>query len=215
RRIPEAHPEWEVLCEVAARARPQSAAKMHFSSTHAIREEISRAIPLYSGIEALSKAGDAIQWGGDRLFADGRFATPDGKAHFSAVALAPRARREGFFTVSTRRGKQFNSMVQRGRDPLTGAGRDDVLMSPKDARALGLAQGHRIRLVSDSGEFLGRVHLAPIQPGNLAVHFPEGTALLANTIDPESGEPDYNAQVRVVKIGRARRRPFSRPAKER
>src|SRR5262249_35011441 len=89
RRIPEAHPEWEVLCEVAARARPQSAAKIHFSSTHAIREEISRAIPLYSGIEALSKAGDAIQWGGDRLFADGRFATTDGKGHSSAVALAP------------------------------------------------------------------------------------------------------------------------------
>jgi molybdopterin-dependent oxidoreductase alpha subunit len=215
RRIPQAHPEWEVLCEVAARARPGSASKIHFSSTHAIREEISRAIPLYAGIEALSKAGDAIQWGGDRLFADGRFATPDGKAHFSAVPLAPRARREGYFTVSTRRGKQFNSMVQRGRDPLTGADRDDVLMSRKDAKALGLAHGRRIRLVSDSGEFLGRVRLARIQPGNLAVHFPEGMTLLANTIDPESGEPDYNAQVRVVRVGRARRRAFSRPAKER
>jgi len=197
RRIPGAHPEWEVLCAVAARARPDAASKIHFSSTHAIREEISRAIPLYAGIEALSKAGDAVQWGGDRLFAGGRFATPDGKARFSAVALAPRAHREGFFRVSTRRGKQFNSMVQRRKDPLTGASREDILMNPEDAKSLGVASGRRIRLVSDSGEFAGRVRLAPIRPGNLAVHFPEGMALLSDTIDPESDEPDYNALVRV------------------
>jgi anaerobic selenocysteine-containing dehydrogenase len=87
-------------------------------------------------------------------------------------------------------------------------------MSPEDAKSLGLASGRRIRLVSDSGEFVGRVLLAPIRPGNLAVHFPEGMALLSDTTDPESGEPDYNASVRVVKLGRAPR-SSSRPEKER
>jgi hypothetical protein len=52
--------------------------------------------------------------------------------------------------------------------------------------------------VSDSGEFRGFVKLAPIKPGNLEVHWPEGLPLLSpSDVDPESGEPDYNAMVRV------------------
>jgi molybdopterin-dependent oxidoreductase alpha subunit len=201
RRIGSARPEWEVFGEVCARVRPQERAKIFFRSTAEIRAEIARAIPLYAGIENLGKAGDSIQWGGETLFADGRFATPDGKAHFAAVRLRSRGRRDGRFFVSTRRGKQFNSMVQRERDPLTGAARDDVLMSAADAGRLSLAEGTAIRLVSDSGDFRGRVKLAAIQPGNLEVHWPEGTSLLsAANVDPESREPDYNALVRVEKV---------------
>ena len=34
--------------------------------------------------------------------------------------------------------------------------------------------------------------------GNLAVHWPEGLSLVdAGLVDPESGEPDYNAVVRL------------------
>jgi predicted molibdopterin-dependent oxidoreductase YjgC len=201
RRISGARPEWEVFGEVAARVHPERGSQIRFSSTQAIRDEIQRAIPLYSGIEALSHGGDSVQWGGARLYADGRFATRDGKAHFSVVALPNRPTRDGVFLVSTRRGKQFNSMVQRDIDPLNGAARDDVLMSADDARALGLSDGDPVRLISDSGEFRARVFVAPIKPGNLAVHFPEGMGLLsADAIDPESQEPDYNAAVRVEKI---------------
>jgi anaerobic selenocysteine-containing dehydrogenase len=99
--------------------------------------------------------------------------------------------------VSTRRGKQFNSMVQRETDPLTGAARHDVLMSREDAEALALADGQAVRLVSESGEFRGTVRVAPIKPGNLAVHWPEGNSLLSDALDQASGEPDYNAWVRV------------------
>jgi predicted molibdopterin-dependent oxidoreductase YjgC len=201
RRIANARPEWEVLCEVAARVRPREAGKIRFASTHAIREEIARAIPLYEGIETLSKPGDQIQWGGERLFSDGRFATPDGKAHFAAVRLKTGSKREGLLFVSTRRGKQFNSMVQRNTDPLTGASREDVLMSERDAGVLRVSDGDPIRLVSEQGEFRGRVRLASIKPGNLEVHWPEGMALLSGeAVDPESGEPDYNAMVRVERL---------------
>jgi molybdopterin-dependent oxidoreductase alpha subunit len=201
RRISGARPEWEVFGEVAARAHPERGSQIRFSSMQAIRDEIHRAIPLYSGIEALSRGGDSVQWGGERLYADGRFATRDGKAHFSVVALPNRPTRNGMFSVSTRRGKQFNSMVQRDIDPLNGAARDDVLMSADDALALGLSDGDPVRLISDSGELRARVFVAPIKPGNLAVHFPEGMGLLsADAIDPESQEPDYNAAVRVEKI---------------
>jgi molybdopterin-dependent oxidoreductase alpha subunit len=201
RRIGSARPEWEVFGEVCARVRPQDAEKICFRSTAEIRAEIARAIPLYAGIENLRQRGDSIQWGGETLFADGRFATPDGKGHFAPVQLPSRRRRDGRFFVSTRRGKQFNSMVQRNLDPLTGAARHDVLMNVADAGGLSLADGAPVRLVSDSGEFRGFVKLAPIKPGNLEVHWPEGMPLLsASEVDPESREPDYNALVRVEKV---------------
>jgi anaerobic selenocysteine-containing dehydrogenase len=71
-------------------------------------------------------------------------------------------------------------------------------MSEEDARRLSFSDGTSVRLVSDSGEFRGFVKLAPIKPGNLEVHWPEGLPLLSpSDVDPESGEPDYNAMVRV------------------
>jgi predicted molibdopterin-dependent oxidoreductase YjgC len=201
RRIGSARPEWEVFGEVCGRVRPGEAEKMRFRSTSEIRKEIARAIPLYAGIEALAKQGDSLQWGGESLYSDGRFVTPDGRAHFAPVALPPRKSRDGLFLVSTRRGKQFNSMVQRDRDPLTGASRHDVLMSAADAGRLSFPDGTPIRLISESGEFRGFVKLAPIKPGNLEVHWPEGTALLSPAdVDPESREPDYNALARVEKV---------------
>jgi predicted molibdopterin-dependent oxidoreductase YjgC len=201
RRIGSARPEWEVFGEVAARVRPQASEKVRFGSTAEIRAEIARAIPLYAGIEKLSKKGDSVQWGGETLFADGRFATADGKARFAAVALPKRPARDGRFLVSTRRGKQFNSMVQRQVDPLTGAARHDVFMSAGDAGKLSLSNGSPVRLVSETGEFRGIVKVVPIRSGNLEVHWPEGNALLSSSeVDPESGEPDYNALVRVEKL---------------
>jgi molybdopterin-dependent oxidoreductase alpha subunit len=197
RRIGSARPEWEVLLDVAARARPGGEGKIRSASTQDLRREMARALPLYAGLESLCAAGDAFQWGGPTLYADGRFATPDGKARFAAVALPERPGRDGFYTVSTRRGKQFNSMVQHDRDPLTGAGRQDVLMSAEDASRLGLADGSAVRLLSACGQFRGRVRLSPIKPGNLEVHWPEGMPLLSDAVDTGSGEPDYNALVRV------------------
>lgn len=196
-----ARPEWEVLGEVAARVRPDRAQAVRFASSQAIREEIGRAVPLYAGIEKLRERGQQFQWGGPRLYADGRFATPDGKARFSCVTGPEREPRDDAFHVSTRRGKQFNSMVQRDVDPLTGAGRDDVLMAAEDAGRLGLATGDRIRLTSRSGSYDGRVFVAPIKAGNLAVHWPEGNVLLSrDAIDRASREPDYNAVVRLTKL---------------
>jgi len=198
RRIGSAKPEWEVFAEVCARVRPVDAEKIRFASTAEIRAEIARAVPLYAGIENLEKLGDSVQWGDETLYRGGRFATSDGKAHFAPTSLPSRKPLDGRFLVSTRRGKQFNSMVQRQVDPLTDASRHDVLMSAVDAGRLSLADGAGVRLVSNDGEFRGFVKVAPIKPGNLEVHWPEGLPLLSPTeIDPESREPDYNALVRV------------------
>ncbi len=197
RRIGAARPEWWAITEAVARARPDAAGRLRFTGTAAIRDEIARAVPLYDGIQRLSAKGDQVQWGGRHLYADGRFATPDGKAHFMPASPRGRTRPDGAFFVSTRRGKQFNSMVQHHVDPLTGAGRDAVFISASDAERLGLAEGVPIRVSSAHGCYEGRVFRAPIKAGNLEVHWPEGNALLGPEIDPDSKEPDFNAVVTV------------------
>jgi molybdopterin-dependent oxidoreductase alpha subunit len=201
-RLGSAKCEWEVFGEVAARVRPELAGKVLFKSTQQIRDEISKAIPLYAGIEKLAKEGDSFQWGGPRLFADGQFATADGKAHFSCVASKARRPGEGMFHVSTRRGKQFNAMVWRDHDPLTGASREDILISREDAERLGLRDRDRIRLISQAGSFIGRVKIDRIKSGNLEVHWPEGNVLLSREeVDLASREPDYNALVSLERAG--------------
>ncbi|RIL03977.1 MAG: formate dehydrogenase [Proteobacteria bacterium] len=211
RRIGEARSEWQVLCELVARVDPAAGEVFGFADAAEIRAEIARAVPAYDGIQHLRAKGDHVQWGGARLCErDGRphFATPDGRAHAAPVPLdtslfegdgaAHSARR---FRVSTRRGKQFNSMVWDDVDPLTGAARDEVLMAAEDAAALGLAEGRRVRLVSDSGAMEARVKIAPILPRNLQVHWPEGNALIRRgRVDPRCGEPDYNAAVEVTPL---------------
>jgi molybdopterin-dependent oxidoreductase alpha subunit len=201
RRIGSAKAEWEVFGEVAARVRPELASKVRFESSQAIRDEVARSVPLYAGIERLRSRGDQFQWGGPLLFENGAFATPTGKAHFSIPATHARETDERLFHVSTRRGKQFNSMVQHDVDPLNGAGRDAVLIAAQDAARLGIADGDRVRLTSPAGAFTGRAHIDAMKPGNLEVHWPEANALLSSgKVDPLSREPDYNALVRVERL---------------
>jgi molybdopterin-dependent oxidoreductase alpha subunit len=196
-RIGEARAEWQVFGDIAAAVRGDRAGS--FDDAQAIRDEIERCVPSYAGIAALRGTGDAVQWGGRHLCVDGRFPTPDGRARFSVVDVPDTTLAPGEFRVSTRRGKQFNSMVQRQTDPLTGARRDAVFMSPADAASLGLADGDRVVLRSATGAFDGRVRIARMAPRNLAVFWPEGNTLISgDVVATDGGVPDYNAIVRVA-----------------
>ncbi len=209
RRIGEARPEWEIYLELARRVRPDLADKLKFNGTQAIREEIAQVVPMYDGIQTLRATGDQVQYGGPHLCADWRFDTPDGKAHFMPVQLPDNEVPDGMFAVASRRGKQFNTMVHSSRDAITGAVRDAIFMNPGDANHLGLAEGERVLLRSDSGSYQGHVHLAPVKPRNLQVHWPEGNVLFDYSRRSTASEvPDYNTFVRVeqaadsVQVGR-------------
>jgi predicted molibdopterin-dependent oxidoreductase YjgC len=205
RRIGEARPEWEVYLDLARRVKPELADRLTFTGTQAIREEIARVVPMYDGIQHLRKTGDQVQYGGEHLCAGWIFDTKDGKAHFSDVPLPDIDVPEGMFAVSTRRGKQFNSMVHEKKDAITGAGRDAIMMNPADAKTLGLRDGDQIVLRNEVGEYHGRVHLAPVKPRNLQVHWPEGNVILDHTLrSSESHVPDYNALVRIERDAESR-----------
>ncbi|MGH2830261.1 MAG: FdhF/YdeP family oxidoreductase [Actinomycetota bacterium] len=192
----EARSEWEIFMHAASAARPDRAALIRFDSGAAIRAEIARAVPFYAGIERLARKGDHVQWGGRLLCEGGAFQTPDGRARFAGVAPPESRLSDGAFLLSTRRGKQFNSMIHRARDPLTGAGREDVFVARGDADRLGLAHGDPVLVRSAEGSYRGRVKIAAIRPRNVQVHWPESQALLARgRRDPECGVPDYNAVV--------------------
>ena len=208
--VGEARCEWKILRELAAMTHPERAHLLHAENGWKLREEIARVVPLYEGIQHLSKIGDAIQYGGPRLCEGGHFQTPDGRAHFKSIALPPESleplgfdRKEGppRFLVSTRRGKQFNTLIYAETDPLTGAPRDAVFIHPEDATRLQLARGDRIRLKNPTGTFEGTVFPVEIAVGNLQVHWPEGNVLLpTGRTDPIGGVPDYNAWVEIERL---------------
>jgi len=200
-RVAEARPEWEVFLELARRVRPDLADKLQFENTATIRAEIARVVPQYAGIQHLKEAGDQFQYGGAHLCFGWKFPTPDGKAHFSPLCPAEKPELpEGEFWVATRRGKQFNSMVQERKDAITGAVREAILINPADAERLGLKAGDRVLLKNEAGEYRGNIYTAPMTPGNLQVHWPEGNVLLDKDRRSLEGVPDYNARVRLEKI---------------
>jgi anaerobic selenocysteine-containing dehydrogenase len=100
--------------------------------------------------------------------------------------------------LSTRRGKQFNTMVLATRDPLTGAGRDAVFLAETDATARRLRDGDPVVVRSPHGELRGHVHVAALRAGNVQVYFPEGNVLLALGRRGASGAPDYTTEVEVL-----------------
>jgi molybdopterin-dependent oxidoreductase alpha subunit len=229
RQVGEARAEWKILRDIAAATYPERAHLLGCETGWKMREEIARVVPFYDGIQNLRAIGDAIQYGGPHLCANFKFATPDGKAHFRAVPLPKNGMHEvertvpglrsapdeggpstaspnetngsPLFKVSTRRGKQFNSLIYAEIDPLNGAPRDAVLMNPEDAAHLNLIQNDRIALTNDLGRYEGRVFLAPIARGNIQVHWPEGNVIIRRgVVEPASGVPDYNARARIEKI---------------
>ncbi|MBD2247094.1 FdhF/YdeP family oxidoreductase [Nostoc sp. FACHB-888] len=199
-RIGETRPEWEVFLELARRVKPDLADKLAFADTAAIRQEIAQVVPQYAGIQHLQQAGDQFQYGGSHLCFGWNFPTADGKAHFGVLLPRQRELPEGYFLLATRRGKQFNSMVQERKDAITGAMREAVLMNATDAAQLGLKDRDRVLLKNDLGELFCQVYIAPIQSGNLQVHWPEGNVLLDKSKRSLEGVPDYNAIVRLEKI---------------
>lgn len=200
-RVGETMAEWEIPVLIGRKTMPNGDKLFPFNDTQAIREEMARVMPIYQGIEKLTKEGDQLQWGGPYLYKEGFSAMPGNRALFTALDPPDRRAVEGKFYLATRRGKQFNSMTFGTTDRLMGTARRDIIfISPEDAERQGLRDGDRVVLRTGIGEMKAIVKLDPVKSGTLQAYWPEANVLISRRPDPVSGEPDYNAEVWIEKL---------------
>ncbi|MDQ4096622.1 MAG: nitrate reductase [Actinomycetota bacterium] len=168
----------------------------------------------YSGItwERIEAAG-GVQWpcrpdteepaGEPRLYTDGRFPTPSGKARIWCVSPEP---------ITDAPDRHFPFLLNTGRTvehwhTRTKTGRVDILeklapeawveVNPVDAERLGLRSGDRVSVVSRRGA-IDRITVrvtSVVRPGEVFVpfHYDEACAnrLTIDEFDPISREPNY------------------------
>lgn len=84
-KIGKALPEWEIPALIGRKSMPNGDKLFAFDDSQAIREEMSRVMPIYQGVEKLTKEGDQLQWGGPQLYRDGFTAMPNNRARFTAL----------------------------------------------------------------------------------------------------------------------------------
>ncbi|MCF6410843.1 FdhF/YdeP family oxidoreductase [Pseudalkalibacillus salsuginis] len=199
-RIAEARSEWEIYIDLAKRVKPEQANLIDVKDAQSIREEIANAAPNYDGIQHLKEKGDVFQWGGAWLCEDGVCPTPDGKGNLIVTDIPEVRKAEGLFYVTTRRGKQFNSMIYSDHDPFNQAERYDVLMNEEDGKKYGIRQGEAIVVYNKFGLFHGKARFVEIKPGNIQVHWPEGNVLIPKGVyEQYAGIPEYNTAAIVEK----------------
>ncbi len=197
--VSQARDDWRVLRDAVIRTRPALAPFLNWQDTADIRPEIARVIPAYGELAGLSRGGQSFQLGGARLGEGGRFGTADGRARFVYTPMVAPPPNDGLFALSTRRGKQFNSMVFGQRDMLGEELRDAVVMHASDLARLGLRPDDRVRVSSPAGQLEGRARPGNLRPGTVMLCWPEANVLVPlRPGDSRSGMPGYrDVRVRI------------------
>lgn len=144
-----------------------------------------------------------------RLFTDGRFYTPDGRARFlfDAPRPAPDAVDAEFpFVLLTGRGTsaQWHTNTRTGKsDVLRRLYPRDIYVeiNPCDARRLGIGAGQTVEVASRRGAITATAFLTPaVAPGQvfLPMHYEATNRLTVPAFDPHSRQPSYkHCAVRV------------------
>ena len=139
-----------------------------------------------------------------RLYADGKFYTPNQKAKllFSAPVTMPEAPDATYpFLMLTGRGtsSQWHTQSRTGKSDILRKlypAAAYVEIHPADAARLRLSEGESITVRSRRGSMTAAVYLAPtMQRGQVFVpmHYPEVNGLTHPSFDPHSRQPNYKA----------------------
>ena len=147
-----------------------------------------------------------------RLFADGRYFTPDGKAKllFTDVVPLPEIPDDTYpFFLLTGRGTMHQWHTQ------TRTGKVEILkkmypqesyaeIHPQDAEGLGLAEGQKVRVTSRRGTVVVNALIKDsVRPGFvfLPMHYQDANYLTFPVFDPHSKQPGYKfGAVRLEKV---------------
>jgi anaerobic selenocysteine-containing dehydrogenase len=223
----EALPDWQIL---ALCARELGFAHA-FSYTRAeeVFEEFKRLtagrMMDISGVSYARLERGPVQWpcpapdhpGTPRLYADRRFATPDGRARFTAIEHADvveRPSRDYPLILTTGRVKnQWHTMTRTGKveNLLKSCREPFVELHPQDAKHCSVQDGDFVELTSRRGKLVAQARVtAEIAAGTCFVPFHWGRGmgfykcvnnLTLDAFDPVSKEPELKAAaVRVKKL---------------
>ncbi len=220
----EARPDWWIICQVARHMGFDRG--FEFEGTAEIFDEHARLSAAGNAgtrafdIGALAGLGvqgyrdlEPVRWpvpAGStqaRLFADGRFYHPDGRAQLIAINPHPPqfAPDEDYpLVLNTGRIRdQWHSMGRSGRSARLAAHLPEpfVDLHPADALQFGLRAGSLVRVVTHWGRLVARLHASgEIARGSIFVpiHWHDGVAsdarvgaLVNPAVDPFSGQPDF------------------------
>jgi assimilatory nitrate reductase catalytic subunit len=156
---------------------------------------------------------EPVQWpvtaagGTPRLFADGRFQTPDGKARMiSITAVGPAEPANAAYPLSLNTGRvrdHWHTLTRTGlaADLCRHAPEPYVEIHPLDAAPLGITEGRLTRVETRQGEAVARAKVTEAQqPGSIfmpmhwsAAYAPLGRSntLVAPKVDARSGQPEF------------------------
>ena len=222
----EAKPDWWIICRVAERMGfghgfghrgPAEIFDEHVRLS-AVGNGSSRAFDV-GGLAALGESAYArlepVQWpvpgadrrGTQRLFADGRFYHPDGRARLvPTIPRPPKFALDEEYPLILNTGRirdQWHTMTRTGRSPSLSSHFPEpfVDMHRADARHFGVRGGALVRVVTRWGRMTARLRISgEIARGALFVpiHWSDSTssnarvgALVSPSVDPLSGEPEF------------------------
>ncbi|MEW6775136.1 MAG: FdhF/YdeP family oxidoreductase [Bdellovibrionota bacterium] len=191
----ECRSEVEIIAELAERILPAGKFDWKKMKSHAaLREEIAKVVPGFEAIRKVDGEKTEFEIKG-RVLHTPRFATEGGKARFHVTPLPTFSPPPDEFRLMTLRSEgQFNTVVYEEEDLYRGPKRRDVvLMSAEDAQRLGVAEGSRVSVETDSGKMAAYVFVTGIRPGNLAMYYPEANVLVPRKLDARSKTPAFKS----------------------
>ena len=225
----EALPDWQIICRVAqALGYGRAFAYADEEAIFAEYRELTRGRDLdMTGLtyERLRASSEGVQWpaseaapaSSTRLFGDGRFSTPDGKARFHAVRQESNAEElTDAYPLALLTGRvkdQWHTRTRTGKVAKLNKSEPSpfVEVHPQDARTLALRDGQAVRVVSRRGAFTAPARVTEaVAPGAVFAPFhwgplwsAESTPNLAaaEAFDARSKEPELKfAAVRLEAV---------------
>jgi formate dehydrogenase major subunit len=214
----EAKPDWQILCDIAARL--GFGKQFTYADTAAIFREIASVTPQYAGMDYVRlDRPEALQWPcpardhkGTPILHRERFATPDGKGIFTPISFRPPHEvPDAEYPLIFTNGRSiwhwhWGSMTHRSPSLERECPGAWLEIHPDDARAAGVRNGDTVRVSSRRGsvELPARVSAA-IRPGVvfMPIHFGKTAVnLLTNpALDPFCRIPEFKAcAVKVEKV---------------
>ena len=209
-------PDWWITCQVAKRL---GASGFDFEHPSQIMDEIARVTPSYGGISFNRLETESLQWPcpteehpGTTILHTTLFSR--GKGHFVPLAYRPPAElpdNEYPLVLTTDRSLfhyHTGTMTRKVKGLNIFRGEEFVMISPRDAVALGIDDGEMVRVISRRGQVTAKARVTESSPaGTIAMtfHFAESpTNELTNpALDPVAKIPELKvAAVRVEKMGR-------------